>query len=222
MLNTSSEQGSARRQKTRDRLLEAALDVFAEVGVDAAPVELIAERAGFTRGAFYSNFDSKAELFMALAERENTKRLEQVHVGIETVLPDMPTEMFGGTLDQKHSAVTETVAAFLRLQGDDRQWCLIEAEFRMQALRNPEFGRYFAEYNQAMLERLGTVLVDALGALGMRLAIEPLTAARMIVSTYHSFAEEALMTGAEAPTHDNPDLQASIAALVTFLVEPKL
>ena len=50
---------TTRRQATRERLLDAAFEVFAEQGVHASTVEQIAERAGFTRGAFYSNFTTK-------------------------------------------------------------------------------------------------------------------------------------------------------------------
>ena len=50
------------RENTRARLLEAAAQVFAEAGLDGASVEAVCERAGFTRGAFYSNFESKDEL----------------------------------------------------------------------------------------------------------------------------------------------------------------
>ena len=60
---------SARRAQTRDRLMDAALDVFAERGVLAASVEEVCERAGFTRGAFYSNFATKDELCVALLTR---------------------------------------------------------------------------------------------------------------------------------------------------------
>ena len=56
---------SARRSATRDRLVDAALGVFAEKGVVGASVEEISEAAGFTRGAFYSNFESKDELCLA-------------------------------------------------------------------------------------------------------------------------------------------------------------
>src|SRR6476620_6040810 len=55
-----------RREATRQKLLDAAAQVFAEVGLDAASVEAICERAGFTRGAFYSNFETKDELFLDL------------------------------------------------------------------------------------------------------------------------------------------------------------
>ena len=46
------------RENTKARLLEAAAQVFAEAGLDGASVEAVCERAGFTRGAVYSNFDS--------------------------------------------------------------------------------------------------------------------------------------------------------------------
>src|SRR5438105_2622100 len=54
--------------KTRAALLEAAAQVFIEKGFLGASVEAITERAGYTRGAFYSNFDSKEELFAELLQ----------------------------------------------------------------------------------------------------------------------------------------------------------
>ena len=54
--------------RTREALLGAAAAVFVERGLHRASVEAIAERAGFTRGAFYSNFASKQELFAELLQ----------------------------------------------------------------------------------------------------------------------------------------------------------
>src|SRR5215510_12374573 len=56
------------RDDTRDKLLEAAARVFEELGINAASIENIAAAAGFTRGAFYSNFASKDELIVAMLE----------------------------------------------------------------------------------------------------------------------------------------------------------
>ncbi len=56
------------RDETRARIFEAAAGVFAEHGVAAATIEQIASAAGFTRGAFYSNFESKDELAVAMLE----------------------------------------------------------------------------------------------------------------------------------------------------------
>src|SRR3954469_20501848 len=67
-----------RREATRQRLLDAAAEVFAEVGLDAASVEAVCERAGFTRGAFYSNFESKDELFLELSARVARERVDAV------------------------------------------------------------------------------------------------------------------------------------------------
>src|SRR5207237_2583883 len=60
-----------RRELTRTALVEAAADVFAKRGFDAASLEEIAEAAGFSRGAIYSNFGSKEELMLAVVERYN-------------------------------------------------------------------------------------------------------------------------------------------------------
>jgi AcrR family transcriptional regulator len=56
------------RDDTRDKLFEAAARVFEELGINAASIENIAVAAGFTRGAFYSNFASKDELIVAMLE----------------------------------------------------------------------------------------------------------------------------------------------------------
>jgi AcrR family transcriptional regulator len=56
------------RDETRDKLFEAAARVFEEQGIGGASIEAIAAAAGFTRGAFYSNFNSKDELIIAMLE----------------------------------------------------------------------------------------------------------------------------------------------------------
>jgi AcrR family transcriptional regulator len=70
-----------RQAETRRRLLDAAETVFLRRGFDRASVEEIAAEAGFTRGAFYSNFESKEQLFFdLLADRayaEYTRLLER-------------------------------------------------------------------------------------------------------------------------------------------------
>jgi AcrR family transcriptional regulator len=68
------------RDETRERLFEAAAAVFEERGIGGASIESIADAAGLTRGAFYSNFDSKDELIIAMIEdhvdRSSRRNLE--------------------------------------------------------------------------------------------------------------------------------------------------
>jgi AcrR family transcriptional regulator len=59
------------REQTTQRLLDAAQKVIAKKGLSAASVEDIAEAAGYTRGAFYSNFKSKDDLFVELLRRDH-------------------------------------------------------------------------------------------------------------------------------------------------------
>jgi AcrR family transcriptional regulator len=56
------------RDETRDKLFEAAARVFEDHGIGGASIETIAAAAGFSRGAFYSNFASKGELIIAMLE----------------------------------------------------------------------------------------------------------------------------------------------------------
>lgn len=75
----SRERTRPTRDETRRRLLFGAATVFGEKGIGAATIEDICAEAGFSRGAFYSNFDSKDELVLALLNfnlDENTAELE--------------------------------------------------------------------------------------------------------------------------------------------------
>src|SRR4051794_36901677 len=75
------------RAETRTRLLDAAVTVFSERGIAAATVEEITEVAGFTRGAFYSNFADKSELVVALIDRHNSESIRD----LEAMLADDPS-----------------------------------------------------------------------------------------------------------------------------------
>ena len=64
------------RDETREKLFEAAAEVFEEHGIGAASIEMIAAAAGLTRGAFYSNFDSKDDLIIAMLEDHVERSLQ--------------------------------------------------------------------------------------------------------------------------------------------------
>ena len=67
-----------RRQQTHARLLDAAGQVFARRGFHTATLDEVAEAAGYTKGAVYSNFASKDALFLALLDQRVAAQLEQV------------------------------------------------------------------------------------------------------------------------------------------------
>src|SRR6202789_707661 len=71
------------RVEVRERILDAASKVFAAEGFAGATIDAIGQAAGFTKGAVYSNFDSKDELFLALLDREFELRGAQIATALE-------------------------------------------------------------------------------------------------------------------------------------------
>ncbi|WP_279581874.1 TetR/AcrR family transcriptional regulator [Fodinicola feengrottensis] len=122
-----------RRAETRRRLVSVAYEVFAEHGIGDAPVELICERAGFTRGAFYSNFTSKEALFLAVYEEQMQVRLDRLRAAVDEVIAD-PASRHPESLRETLGRIGERFMAPLM---SDKTWYLVCAEFRVQALRQP-------------------------------------------------------------------------------------
>ena len=205
---------SARRQKTRARLLDAAFDVFAEHGVRAASVEMITEAAGFTRGAFYSNFSTKEELFFALMEREKTMRIEQLNAGVEQFLRPLVGAQ-GGELGD--AEVLDTITRILELQSDDRRWWLVQSEFLLLALRDPAISADFLRYQDGFFHDLTDVVVAALASARRRFTIEPEEAVRVIAELCANGEARALLSGDERPFAER--LSESVPAILLALTE---
>src|SRR3954452_10444568 len=132
-----------RREATRQRLLDAAAEVFAEVGLDAASVEAVCERAGFTRGAFYSNFDSKDELFLELARRVTQERL----AAVQERVAELESE---GLLEVSADSALDIVQRVLDVTGDDRLGVLLLSEIRIRALRDPQLASAYLVWDDEL------------------------------------------------------------------------
>src|ERR1019366_10573898 len=72
-----------RRQQTRDYLLSAAERVFAERGFHAASLDEVAAVAGFSKGAVYSNFKNKEDLFLALFKANYDREMQALRATLE-------------------------------------------------------------------------------------------------------------------------------------------
>jgi AcrR family transcriptional regulator len=133
-----------RRQLTQDALITAAAEVFTEKGFHAASLDEIAERAGFTRGAIYSNFGGKDELFFAVADRYN-----------ELALTSIADAMGEADVTEDPQPVAEAAADRLqRLYFVPGERMALDLEFRLYALRNPEGRKRLAERDRQMSETL--------------------------------------------------------------------
>jgi AcrR family transcriptional regulator len=90
-----------RKELTRELLLDAAIEVFAQKGYHGASLDDVADAAGFTKGAVYSNFTRKSDLFRALLEREtarfDTALSQTVAAAPLELLPDVAAELLAAS-----------------------------------------------------------------------------------------------------------------------------
>src|SRR3954447_23818313 len=114
-----------RRQLTREALVAAAAEVFTAKGFHAASLDEIAETAGFTRGAIYSNFGSKEELLFAVYDRLD-----------DLTLAGMADAIDHGDRDPVSDAKV-AAQVWARLFRRSRDLIALSLELRLYALRNP-------------------------------------------------------------------------------------
>ncbi|WP_072691253.1 TetR/AcrR family transcriptional regulator [Rhodococcus marinonascens] len=175
-----------RRGRTRQRLLDAAVEIFAENGFGRSTVEQICERGGYTRGAFYSNFASLDEMFFAMWEQRSGSMLDQIRRAADS-----------STIDFAHLATddklrTGTALVLDAVQVDD-QWYRINAEFTAHALRNPSLKKALAAREETILNTIVPILEKALSRLGRRIVCDPPVLGRALVALHDGTAVQCLI-----------------------------
>lgn len=207
MTDIGERPASRRREQTRARLLDAAHEVFAEVGMGAASVETICERAGFTRGAFYSNFDSKEELFLALVTQMAESKLEAVAGRVRELGPD------SGAVADPSSLVRQVVGASL---GEHMEPQLL-SEIRTQALRDPRLATAYLAWQDAMRERVQEIIAQVAQSFGLRLRLPIDETAQLLIDATEDTCTRATLEGrTQAGVSDvlNDRLERLVVALV--------
>lgn len=200
--------GRRRRAATRERLLDAARVVLAREGIQGASVEHICDQAGFTRGAFYSNFSSKDDLVLALFHREREIMFDSLR---EAADPSSLAEM------DVTDAVGLIFDRFLLLQPPDRDGYLVHAEFELREVRDDAVGREFNAAWRQVKQEFQDVMVAVLEALGLRLTIDAEHAAIILMGTYDTALREALI---EDRPIDLDLLRVTVPGLLISATEP--
>ncbi len=133
---------------TRRQLIRAARFIFARDGFEHARIEEIAEAAGKTRGAFYSNFADKEDVFFAIFEEDLARSHEEVS----------PRLSEASTTEQRAVALVDHFATVIQ----DRQRSLLSLEFKLYAIRHPSKRKRLSELHAAMCLRCCMDEVDLL------------------------------------------------------------
>jgi len=184
--------------ETRRRLLAAARTVFAERGFYGASLDAVAEEAGLTKGAVYSRFESKADLFLAFQAERNEQNVKRMNEEIDTIergqhlLP-----WFAGVWKD-------------RLLHEGSELTLAVIEFWTSACRDPELHRRFSVQHEELLEATGRALEDAARRLGSPLPMPGTEIVRMAAGIAHGLVLEQLINRARI---DEPLIDTAFAAL---------
>lgn len=208
---------SARRLHTRTRLLNAAQEVFTEDGVRAASVEAICARADFTRGAFYSNFSSKEELFLALLEREFQRRIREFEDKAVELEP-MFRERTGEVTPKE---AEDLIVRFFYPDDAALEWYVLETEFLLLAMRDPavapEHLQFISQFESALGETVETIVRVA----GREFTLPVSRVLPIFASVYESALRATAIGGAQVPGGIE-ELGARIAELLFALSRPSL
>jgi AcrR family transcriptional regulator len=171
---------TSRRQEraeiTRARLIRAAEKIFARDGFEAAKLQEIAAEAGYTRGAFYANFDSKEDLFFALLEGEISRRIDHVE------------ELMRGLSDPRQKL--RALRTFLLTMCQDRRWSLLALEFKLFAVRHPEVKTRLAGMNRRLVGPRAGILQDIMEGSGHKLPVAPSAVAISLSAVTNALALE--------------------------------
>jgi len=149
-----------KKARTRRRLLDAAAEVFAHRGFAATSLDEVAEVAGFSKGAVYSNFAGKEDLFLSVLDEHVTRQMLDIR----------------GDIDVTRSAgeqVMEAGQRFMDLFQRERAWYLLSFEFLVYAARNPEFQVEFAARQRAQRAAVVAMLEENAAAMEIPMSLPP-------------------------------------------------
>lgn len=174
------------RARTRAELLDAARTVFARQGFHAASVDDVAEAAGYTKGAVYSNFESKEALFLALFEAS----AEDAVATVDAIMAgsDSPEDRIRALGEQRGSF------AFF-----SPEWHLLETEYSLYVARNEHLRDRLADRQASLRGEIAKRIEQHLADTGATTSYDPEDLARLIGAAGDGLNMQQLAEGERAP-----------------------
>jgi AcrR family transcriptional regulator len=182
------------RSEVRERILTAAMTTFASEGFAGATIDMIADAAGFTKGAVYSNFGSKDDLFFALLDAE---------VKARAALIARLTEQVGAS-EGPESAAAAVGTALMQAIHENTDYQLLLIEYWLRAARDPQIRARFVKHRRTLIDQTMKAIVDPAILAGTGLSPEALTT--VLVALINGFAIEEIVAPGTVP----PDLLGTV------------
>ena len=183
------------REQTRQRLMDAAQKLIARKGLDAASVENIAAAAGYSRGAFYSNFKGKDDLFIELLRCDHVKATQELEA-LRT--SDLPVDQIQARARDIYSHMFRDNESFMNWT-EARMLAARDARFRvkLEALMNEKRGQ-IAKFIQYFYERVG---------------VDPVISPEKMAMGFMGLAEGVRLFMMSSPTEMTPSTAESLLSL---------
>ncbi|WKL14478.1 TetR/AcrR family transcriptional regulator [Comamonas testosteroni] len=163
------------RAQTREHLIDAARHLFVTNGYGGASIRDIANNAGYSQGAFYSNFSSKEDVLLELLRRHMDAEAMQ----LTTLMGD------NAQLPEQMLARLEAWASTLN---HDADWCMLSIELQLHARRSPSFATEYQKVWDRHQAEIGGVINLLFEKLGRSTPAEPHELAAAFMALSHGLA----------------------------------
>jgi len=193
--------------ETRERLLEAAETVIRHSGYHGASLDEVAAVAGFTKGAVYAAFDSKADLFLALLARRTEARIAEFHAVLAQV-------------SDPAAAVVEVARRFATTFVGERDWWTSVIEFMTVVARSEPLRARYAVHHDASREAIAGIFEHWALERGLTLGLPPRQLGTLALALWNGLTLEALIAPAEVPCGLFVDAQLALLRGTTVTPGP--
>ena len=146
--------------RTRSLLIEAARSEIVKKGFALASVRDIADAAGFSQGAFYSNFPDKEAILLELVQRHQSEERAKIEAALSFAQGDAAKAMAG---------IEKWATTF----NSDPEFAVLAIELQLQALRSPSFAQGYNDLNRRHRRALGVLVVKLFELLGKKAPADP-------------------------------------------------
>jgi AcrR family transcriptional regulator len=168
----------------------AAVGVFAERGIIGSSVEEICEAAGFTRGAFYSNFSDKDELVLAMLRHEIDAQFSAAEQAINAM------KSMAGAEHSPEDLVSIALTAYEEAGRTGRDWILTQQELLLYAARVPRVRDSYLLFSAECQKQFSVLIADAIAYAGREFSVSFEDAIALLSATHNHVEMEALLSGA--------------------------
>lgn len=203
----SHERRPRSRKVTRERLLTAARTVMVRQGIQGVSVEQICDEAGFTRGAFYSNFSSKDDLVLSMFEQEKDTMLAHLNTAIDT-------EGIGKRDDEQ--ALAAIIDRFSSAVPDSLDQYVLTTEFVLHAMRDADVASTYAQVWSTLLNDLCDLMERVMANRGREFIIAAHHVAAIMLGTW----EMSFRTG-DVGERDTEMLRQTLPAVLVSLTRER-